>query len=243
VQKNILITGAAKRIGAACARLLHQEGCNILLHYHRSQAAAEKLATELNTVRENTVHLVQANLLDELELQVLIDQAKNCWGGVDVLLNNAAQFYPGLVGSVSSADWDNLLNSNLKAPFFLSQALAPVLAARQGCIINIGDIYAEKGLLAYPVYSISKAGLQAMTKCLAKELAPNIRVNAVAPGAILWPENGLSDSEQQQILQRIALQRPGRVEDIAKAVRFLIADADYITGHTLTIDGGRSLFV
>jgi pteridine reductase len=240
--KVALITGAARRIGAACARLLHGEGYNIALHYHASELEAMQLAAELERVRAESVNLLVADLLDFEQVTLLATAAAEHWGGIDVLINNASAFAPGAMGSVTEADWDRLLGSNLKAPFFLSQALMPTLSERQGCIVNIVDIHAEKGLSGYPVYSIAKAGLAAMTKCLAKELAPNIRVNAVAPGAILWPDNDLGDPQKAEILQKVALQRCGEVDDIAKAVRFLVADADYVTGHILTVDGGRMLF-
>lgn len=240
--KVALITGAAKRIGAACARLLHQEGFDVLVHYHVSQAPAQSLVDELNALRSHSAYLQKADLLDLNQLTALAEWvvAKN--GGVDVLVNNASLFYGGQIGQVTEQDWNALLGSNLKAPFFLSQALAPSLASRKGSVVNIVDIHAEKGLLGFPVYSIAKAGLVAMTKCLAKELAPDVRVNAVAPGAILWPEEDLSEVGQQEILQKVALRRCGGVDDVAKAVRFLVDEADYITGHVLTVDGGRTLF-
>lgn len=243
VMKTVLITGAARRIGAAISRLLHGEGCNVILHYNTSSADVLELRDELNADRGNSAVVIKADLLNLNEVSDLASMANGVWGGVDVLVNNASLFYSREVGQVEESDWDRLINSNLKAPFFLIQALAPMLAKRQGCVVNIVDIHAEKGLPGYPVYSIAKAGLLAMTKCLAKELAPDVRVNAVAPGAILWPEHDLADVRKNEILQRVALQRCGKADDIAKAVRFLIADADYITGHTLTVDGGRTLFV
>jgi len=242
VQKNVLITGSARRIGAACARLLHAEGCNLILHYHHSVEQALQLCDELNDIRTDSALLVKADLLNLHELQHLANTASQAWEGLDVLVNNAAQFYPQAMGEIQETDWDNILNSNLKAPFFLSQAVAPILAERRGCIVNIVDIYAQNGLPGFPVYSISKAGLLGMTNCLAKELAPNVRVNAIAPGAILWPTDQ-DDSRKTEILHQVALQRCGKAEDVAKALRFLIADADYMTGHTLTVDGGRTLFV
>lgn len=243
MRKNVLITGAARRIGAACARLLHGNGCNVILHYNNSAEQALQLCDGLNEARANSAVALRANLLDLHEVGELAETASGIWEGLDVLVNNASLFYPQAVGQVKESDWDCLIDSNLKAPFFLSQALAPMLAKRRGCIVNIADIHGEKGLPGYPVYSISKAGLLAMTKILAKELAPNVRVNAVAPGAILWPEHEAGESQKNEILQRVALRRCGEAEDIAKAVFFLISDADYITGHTLTVDGGRSLFV
>ncbi|MGR9117637.1 MAG: pteridine reductase [Gammaproteobacteria bacterium] len=240
--KVALITGAAKRIGAACGRMLHHNGYDLLLHYQTSSDEAADLAAELNALRTNSVRLFQADLLSQSELQHLIDVILSSASRIDVVINNASLFYPGRIGSVTEADWNNLLGVNLKAPFFLTQALAPALAERKGSVVNIVDIHAEKGLLGYPVYSIAKAGLVAMTKCLAKELAPHVRVNAVAPGAILWPDQPISETNKEEILQRVALRRCGNVEDVARAVHFLVDDADYITGHVLTVDGGRTLF-
>ncbi len=242
INKNALITGAAKRIGAACARLLHNQGCNVLLHYRSSKPEAELLCAELNQKRQDSAKLVQGNLRNMAELDVVAQMALSSWGGVDVLINNASSFYPTPLADASEEQWDDLLSSNLKAPFFLSKALSDGLAGRQGCIVNIVDIHAERGLPNYPVYSIAKAGLVAMTKILAKELAPAIRVNAVAPGAMLWPETGLSEQEKKEILERVPLARCGSPDDIAKAVLYLVRDAEYVTGQILTVDGGRTLF-
>ena len=242
MQKNILITGAARRIGAACARLLHGEGCNVFLHYRASKDEALALCDELNQIRTHSAYSMQADLLNSTELKALADEAVTVWGGIDVLVNNASSFYPTALTEVTEQQWDELLGSNLKVPFFLAKALSDTLLKNQGCIVNIVDIHAERGLKGYPVYSIAKAGLVAMTKVLAKELGPVVRVNAIAPGAIIWPETLESEQQQQEILQRIVLKRQGQPEDIAKAVRFLIQDADYITGQILTVDGGRTLF-
>ena len=242
MKKNVLITGAAKRIGAACARLLHQQGCNIFLHYRSSKQEALQLCEELNQIRPDSVKIMQADLLKIDELSNLAEQAQAAWGSIDILINNASTFYPQSVEEVGEQDWDIMLGSNLKAPFFLCQQLNSTLAENNGCIINIIDIHAERGLKGYPVYSIAKAGLSAMTKVLAKELGPAIRVNGVSPGAILWPENELSEQEKAEILQKIALQRKGDLEDIAKAVLFLAKDAPYITGQIISVDGGRTLF-
>jgi pteridine reductase len=240
--KNVLITGAAKRIGAACARLLHSEGCNVFLHYRSSAAEAQQLCDELNQLRSGSAKIMQADLLNMSELEAVAREACMAWGGIDVLVNNASSFYPTAMTDATESQWDELLGSNLKAPFFLAQALAKTLADNNGCIVNIVDIHAEWGLSGYSVYSIAKAGLAAMTKILAKELGPKVRVNGVSPGAILWPESDLSESTKQEILQRVALKRNGEPDDIAKAVLFLIKDADYITGQILTVDGGRTLF-
>ena len=242
MQKNILITGAAKRIGAACARLLHAQGHNIFIHYRASKTEAENLCAELNALRPDSARCYAADLLNMEALKQLANTAQQAWNGIDVLINNASGFYATDVLNTSEAQWDDLLNSNLKAPFFLSTLLADTLASKQGCIINITDIHAERGLNNYAVYSISKAGLVMMTKVLAKEFGEKIRVNGVAPGAILWHEQGMADTDKQEILQRVPLQRRGKPHDIAKAIAFLINDADYMTGQILTVDGGRTLF-
>lgn len=242
MQKNILITGAAKRIGAACARLLHAEGCNVFLHYRSSKKEAMELCYELNQIRADSAYMMQADLLNSCELEALVNEACMAWGAIDVLINNASSFYPTAMTDVTENQWDELIGCNLKAPFFLAKALSGTLAKNKGCIVNIADIHAERGLKGYPIYSIAKAGLVAMTKILAKELGPSIRVNAVAPGAILWPEKELCEQEKHEILQRVALRRNGDPSDIAKAVWFLIKDAEYMTGQVITIDGGRTLF-
>lgn len=241
-KKNILITGAAKRVGAHCARYLHAEGCNIVLHYRSSDHAATELANELNQQRADSVRLYQADLHDMQALQGLASFSQQAWGGIDVLINNASAFYATEMAAVTAAQWDDLLGSNLKSPFFLIQALTPILQSRQGCVVNIVDIHAERGLEGFPVYSIAKAGLAALTKILAKELAPKIRVNAVAPGAILWPDHALAEQQKQEIQAKVALQRTGCPDDIAKAIRYLIYDADYMTGQIMSVDGGRILF-
>ncbi|WP_084685210.1 pteridine reductase [Methylotuvimicrobium alcaliphilum] len=242
VRKNVLITGGAKRIGAACAKLLHESGFNILLHYRSSESSARQLCDLLNDIRLDSAQTIKADLAVKAELLLLADYAKTAWGGIDALVNNASSFYPTGIGQVSEHDWDELIGSNLKAPFFLTQALIKELSARRGCVVNITDIHAERGLKGYPVYSIAKAGLVAMTRVMAKELGPDIRVNAVSPGAILWPEQDMSEAVKQEIVERIALKRNGAPEDIARAVRFLIKDADYITGQVIAVDGGRTLF-
>lgn len=240
LQKNVLITGSAKRIGACCARFLHEQGCNVFLHYRSSEQAVVELADELNAKRADSARIMQADLLDMSQLEALAKAAEQAWGGLDVLVNNASSFYPQAVAETTEQNWDELLGSNLKAPFFLTKALADTLRVRSGCIINIVDIHAERGLKDYPVYSIAKAGLAAMTRILAKEMAP-IRVNAVAPGAIMWPEHILSKQEKQSIIDRVALKRSGEALDIAKAVLFFVKDAAYVTGQIVSIDGGRSL--
>ena len=238
--KVVLITGAAHRIGATTARMLHAEGMNILLHYRHSRDAAENLQMELNAIRSDSVHLIQADLHDTANLPALVEQAINIWGRLDVLINNASSFYSTPIGTVTETHWDDLIGSNLKAPFFLSQAAAPYLRQQQGCIVSIVDIHAERPLKEFPVYSMAKAGLVMLTKSLACELGPEVRVNAVAPGAILWPEN-LGEKEKEKIISRTFLKRQGAPEDIARAILYLIRDAGYMSGQVLTVDGGRSL--
>ena len=238
--KVALITGAAHRIGAVSARLLHAQGMRLVLHYRSSRAAAQALQKELNHRRADSVILVQADLLTTAALPALILEAAGAWDRLDVLLNNASTFYRTPIGSVSEPQWDDLMGSNLKAPFFLSQAAAPYLRRTQGCIVNIVDIHADRPLKGFPIYSMAKAGLVMMTRALAGELGPEIRVNAVAPGAILWPEN-LDEVTKQRIISRTFLKRKGEPEDVAGAVLYLIRDAGYMSGQVLTVDGGRSL--
>ena len=237
---TVLITGAAHRIGAATARFLHGAGMNIVIHYRRSREAAERLQHELQARRPDSVALVQADLHDTGLLPALVEQAVEAWGRLDVLINNASSFYATPMGSVTEAEWDDLLGSNLKAPFFLAQAAAPFLREAGGCIVNIVDIHAERPLREFPVYSIAKAGLVMLTKSLAAELGPEVRVNAVAPGAILWPEH-LDAAGREKIVSRTFLKRQGAPEDIARAIRYFIQDAPYVTGQILAVDGGRSL--
>jgi len=238
--KTVLITGSAGRIGAEIARTLHADDMDVIIHYNRSGAQALALAEELNAARQHSAMAVQGNLLDDGSLAGIIGIACDFNNRLDVLVNNASSFYPTPVASTTSAQWEDLVGTNMKAPFFLSQQAAPYLREHKGCIINITDIYADRPLGQYPVYSAAKAGLAMLTKALAKELAPDIRVNAIAPGAILWPE-GMGDNIKDMITSRTALGHAGNPADIASAVRFLIRDAGYITGQILTIDGGRSL--
>ena len=238
--KVVLITGAAHRIGATTARMLHAEGLNILLHYRNSRDAAESLQAELNAIRTNSVYLIQADLHDTAKLPALVEQAIQIWGRLDVLINNASSFYATPIGTVTESHWEDLIGSNLKAPFFLSQTAAPYLRQQHGCIVSIVDIHAERPLKEFPVYSMAKAGLVMLTKSLACELGPEVRVNAVAPGAILWPEN-LGENEKEKIISRTFLKRQGTPDDIARAILYLIRDAGYMSGQVLTVDGGRSL--
>ncbi len=236
-----LITGGAHRIGATIARLLHREGMDLLIHYRRSAAAAERLCDELLVQRADSVRLVQADLHDPDSHPRMIETALQFRGRLDLLVNNASSFYPTPLEEADTEQWDDLIGSNLKAPFFLSRAAAPHLRAQRGCIVNLVDIHAERPLKGYPIYSIAKAGNAMLVKSLARELGPEIRVNGIAPGAILWPEQGLSEAEQANILERTALKRPGTPEDIAQTLLFLLRDASYITGQIIAVDGGRTL--
>jgi pteridine reductase len=238
-----LITGAARRIGASIAQSLHRSGFNIVLHYRSSAAEAEQLCAALNRQRPDSAVCVQADLLRSERLPALIDRSLEKWRRLDALVNNASSFYPTPVDSIDEAAWDDLMGSNLKAPLFLSQAAAPHLKKTGGCIVNIVDVHAERPMRKYVVYSAAKAGLAALTRSLARELAPEVRVNGVAPGSILWPEHEMPQEDRESILQRIPLQRAGTPEDIALAVKFLLLEAPYVTGHILPVDGGRSLFI
>ncbi|MEW6038772.1 MAG: pteridine reductase [Pseudomonadota bacterium] len=240
--KVALITGAARRVGATIAGHLHDQGYRVIVHYHRSEADALRLCESLNRRRNDSATAIGADLLELKALGPLVETAARRWGRLDVLVNNASVFYPTPMGSVTGQQWDELLGSNLRAPFFLIQHAMPWLAAGRGCVVNLADIHADRPLKNHPAYSIAKAGLVALTKSLAKELAPAIRVNAVAPGAILWPEQGTDASTQVEILNRIPLGRPGDPLDIAKAVTYFLDQAPYVTGQVLAVDGGRSLF-
>jgi pteridine reductase len=236
-----LITGAAARIGAVLARALHAEGCDLILHYRHSATAANALKAELEQERAHSVHLVQADLIAEGASDILSAAVEDFRQRLDVLVNNASSFYPTPFAQARPTDWDDLIGTNLRAPFFLTQALAPRLAASQGCVVNLVDIHAERPLAGHPLYSIAKAGNAMMVKALARELGPQVRVNGIAPGAILWPEQGLDEASQATIIARTALQRPGAPEDIARTLVFLLRDAPYITGQIIAVDGGRTL--
>jgi pteridine reductase len=236
-----LITGAAQRIGATIARVLHAEGMDLVLHYRSSAGPARALAADLNGVRADSVRLVAANLLDADAPERLLEAVAAFRGRLDVLVNNASSFFPTPIGEASEDDWNALMGPNLKAPFFLCQAAAPGLRAAGGCIVNLVDIHAERSLAGHPIYSMAKAGNAMMVKALARELGPEVRVNGIAPGAILWPEQGLSGNAKQEILSRTALRRAGTPEDIARTLLFLVRDADYITGQIIAVDGGRTI--
>ena len=236
-----LITGAAHRIGAAIARRLHREGMDLVLHYRSSTAAAQQLQAELQSRRRDSVMLLRADLHDTAAFPRLIAEAAEFRQRLDLLVNNASSFYPTPLAKADEAAWDDLIGSNLKAPFFLARSAAPLLQASGGCIINLVDIHAERPLKDHPIYSIAKAGNAMLVKSLARELGPDVRVNGVAPGAILWPEQGLTDRDRQEILERTALKRAGSPEDIARTLLFLVRDAPYITGQIIAVDGGRTL--
>lgn len=239
--KVALITGGARRVGAAACRRLHGEGMRIVLHYRSSAKEANDLRAELEQVRANSVALVRGDLLDTAVIARMVGEAVAAFGRLDVLVNNASSFYPTPVGEATGQHWDDLVGTNLKAPFFLAQAAARHLRDSRGCIVNIADIHGERPLKNYPIYSAAKAGLIMLTKSLARELAPEVRVNAIAPGTIIWPERGLDEAVKRQILERTPQKRAGGPEDIARTMLFLVRDADYITGQVIAVDGGRSV--
>ena len=235
-----MITGAARRIGAVIARHLHEKQYNVVIHYNRSAPEANSLASELNKIRPNSSSTVQADLMAASSYDWVIDKALELNGSLDVLVNNASVFYPTRLPQIKEPTWNEIIGTNLKAPLFLARRAAPHLEQTRGCIINITDIHGSRPLLEHSMYSVAKSGLNMLTRSLARELAPNVRVNAVSPGAIIWPA-GMDDETRDSILSVIPLQRPGDPVDIASAVYFLIAEADYITGQVLPVDGGRSL--
>lgn len=236
-----LVTGGARRVGAAIARELHGAGVAVVIHYNRSAAAADALAAELNAVRSASAFVEQADLLAPGAAAALVARAAGHRDGLDVLVNNASTFYPTPVGTVTDAQWDDLVGTNLRAPFFVAQAAAPLLAARNGAIVNIIDIHARRPLKGHPVYSVAKAGLAALTCALARELGPSVRVNGVSPGAVEWPEAGLNEAVRREIIAATALKRRGQPADVAGMVRFLALDAPFVTGQVVAVDGGRSI--
>lgn len=238
-----LVTGAARRVGATIVRRLHGAGYDIVLHHRGSVDDAIALQAELERARPGSCLRLQADLAAFDRLPELVAQTIGRFGRLDALVNNASAFYPTPIGTVQPAQWDELFASNARAPFFLAQAAAPHLAAARGGIVNLVDIYAERPLGQHTVYCMAKAALAMMTLSLARELAPAVRVNGVAPGAVLWPEAGKAEAEQQALLRQVPLQRPGSPEDVAEAVRWLLCDAGYVTGQILRIDGGRSLAI
>jgi pteridine reductase len=235
-----LVTGAARRIGAELARTLHGAGVSVVLHYRSSADEAAALARAFNAVRPHSAVTLRADLLESGAVAKLAAAATTAFGRLDILVNNASSFFPTPYGKIEERHWNDLIGTNLKAPLFLAQAVAPALAAARGLIINLVDIHALRPLKEYPVYSIAKAGLVALTRSLARELAPEVRVNAVAPGPVLWPDS-LDPQLQQEILARTLLKRPGSPLDVARAVLFFARDAPYVTGQILAVDGGRSI--
>lgn len=241
--KVVLVTGGGKRVGAVISRSLHAAGYCIMIHYKSSAIEAQALAAELNQLRPNSAASMQADLLDMDRIPGLIAGTVSHFGRLDVLVNNASTYYASEIGDIDESKWHDLIGSNLKAPMFLSQAAAPELRKNHGCIVNITDMHVERPKKGYIIYSVAKAGLATLTKSLAHELSPEVRVNAVAPGPVQWPENNAQFDEayRQRVINQTLLKRVGEAEDVAKAVKFLIADAPFITGHVLAVDGGRSL--
>ncbi len=243
--KVVLITGGAKRLGAAICRRLHARGARVMLHYRASVVEANALRDELNRLRADSVALVQADLLDAASLPGLVTNTVARFGALDVLVNNASSFFATPLGEITETGWHDLIGTNLKAPLFLAQEAAPELRRRSGCIVNIVDIHAELPMRNYLVYSVAKGGLLALTRSLARELGPEVRVNGVAPGTILWPADGTwaDEAARERIIGQTALQRIGEPDDIAKAVEFLVSSAPYVTGQVIAVDGGRSVTI
>lgn len=238
-----LVTGSAHRLGAQTVRTLHNRGWNLVIHYRSREQQARSLADDLNRQRPDSACALQADLTNDAELDRLATNAVAQWGGLDALVNNASVFFPTPTGEATPGDWNTVINANLRAPFFLLQACLPALRQRRGAVVNMIDIYSERPIADHPLYCASKAGLAAMTRSWARDLAPEIRVNGVSPGAILWPEGEaeMDKSAQQAILDKTPLSRTGNPEDIAGTIAFLVCDAPFITGQIIAVDGGRSL--
>ena len=239
--KTVLITGGARRVGAEIARTLHAAGANLVVHYRKSSAAAESLAAELNAARGKSAAIVPGDLLQVAHLPSLVEFAVRSFGALDVLINNASTFYPTPVGKIAPEAFDDLIGTNLRAPLFLSQAAAPALRKASGLIINIVDIHALRPLRDYTVYCTAKAGLHMLTRSLAKELGPEVRVNGISPGPVLWPEGQGDTSKREKIIERTILKRMGSPADVARTALFFAAQAPFITGQVLAVDGGRSV--
>jgi pteridine reductase len=239
--KTALVTGAARRVGAAISRALHSAGANVVLHYRSSADEASALARDLNGLRPGSARLAQCDLLDGAAVTELAAIAAAAFGGLDILVNNASSFYPTPLGDIDEDDWNDLIGTNLKAPLFLAQAACPALRARSGLIVNLADIHGMRPLRRHPVYCVAKAGLIMLTKSLARELGPQVRVNAIAPGPVMWPEDGVDDALRDKIIERTALKRIGSAEDVARAVLFFACEAPFVTGQILAVDGGRSI--
>ncbi len=243
--KVALITGAARRIGAEIASILHENGMNVVIHYHNSEKEAEMLCRTFNEIRPNSCTRIKANLSIENEWKLMINHAIHTFDRLDVLVNNASLYYPTKIESANIEDWNALMNANIKAPFFLAKLAAPYLQEHRGSIVNIVDIHGMRPMKNYPIYSISKAGLHMLTKALALELGPDIRVNSVSPGPILWPEgeNTVTETRKKEIIKLSLLKRPGNAREVAKAVLFLVRDADFTTGQDIIVDGGQSILL
>jgi pteridine reductase len=241
--KTILITGGARRIGRQMAITLHEAGHNIIVHYRSSRGPASELVAQLNKERDTSAIALQGELLNTAAIPSLVSEAADAFGGIDVLINNASTFYPTPIELLQEDFWNDLVGSNLKAPAFMAKACVPYIRERNGSIINIVDIHARKPMANHPAYCSAKAGLEMLTMSLARDLAPYIRVNGVSPGAILWPEDDSGMAEQQEILEKIPMGRMGQPEDVARLVRFLIDQGDYITGQIIAVDGGRSVVI
>lgn len=237
----VLVTGGARRVGHAIVRHLHAAGCTMAIHYRRSADEANALARELNGTRTGSAATFAAALENDDALPALVSGVLDTFGRLDGLVNNASSFYPTPIGTATAAQWDDLFATNARAPFFLAQAAAPALKASKGAIVNIVDIYAERPLAHHPIYSMAKAALGMLTQALARDLAPEVRVNAVAPGAILWPESGKAEEAAEALILKTPLARKGDPKDVAEAVRWLLLDARYTTGQIVRVDGGRTL--
>ena len=241
--KTVLVTGGAKRVGAAIVRRLHAAGANVMIHCRASYYDALALRAELNEKRADSASIVQADLLELTALSRMVEETVRQFGQLDALVNNASSFYPTPLEKMNEQQWIDLLGTNLKAPLFLAQAAAPELRRRHGCIVNIVDIHADLPMQGHLLYNIAKSGLAGLTRSLAQEMAPQVRVNGVSPGVNLWPESEAWRDEEQRrkLIAHTLLNRAGDPEDIAKTVQFLIADAPYITGQIIAVDGGRSI--
>lgn len=241
--KTVLVTGGAKRVGAAIVRRLHAAGANVAIHYRASSSDAQTLRTELNEKRPDSACILQADLLDVAALTRVVEETVRQFGRLDALVNNASSFYPTPLDKANEQQWNDLLGTNLKAPIFLAQAAAAELRRRHGCIVNIVDIHADFPMHGHLLYNVAKSGLAGLTRALAQELAPEVRVNGVSPGVSLWPENAAwqDEGQRRRIVANTLLKREGEPEDIARTVQFLIADAPYITGQVIAVDGGRSI--
>ena len=244
IGKVVLITGAAKRVGRSIAHELHSAGANVVVHYRAAREAAESLVAELDGTRPGSACCLQADLLDISSLAHLVESTVSRFSRLDALVNNASSFFPTPLAAIDMTAWDDLVGSNFKAPLFLTQAAAPFLKATHGAVVNITDIHAERPLAGYPLYCAAKAGLIGLTRALAVELAPEVRVNAVSPGPILWPEQDCGDefdaAMRERIIGHTLLKHAGSPADVARTVRFLLNEATYVTGQVLNVDGGRT---